>query len=381
MATVNQIYCRALRLSNMLQCPVGAVPMHKADQQEAIEQADEHSALFDLCRISETRYRRLFEAARDGVLIIDPVSRKITDANPFIKALLGYSHEELVGRELYEIGLLEDERASQDMFTELIRSGQVRYDNLPLENRTGSICEVEVVANVYDENGRPVIQCNIRDIAERKRREAHNKFLNAEVNHRTRNLLAVVQAIARQTSKHPIHASFLQRLTERIGGLAATQDLLVENEWKGVQLGELIKAQLAPFENLFGSRIRFDGQPARLNSVAAQGIGMALHELSTNAGKCGALSNSEGRVHISWQVVAKTSVFSMSWVEESGPFVVPPTQKGFCQIVIKDMIEASVRGTAEIQYKASGFSWRLQALSNYILEPMAAVALTDRYDK
>src|ERR1700679_770536 len=88
-------------------------------------------------RQSEIRYRRLFEAAHDGVLILNAVSRKITDANPFMSHLLGYRHEELLGKELWEIGLLKDEKASQAAFRELQKTGHVRYEDLPLESKWG----------------------------------------------------------------------------------------------------------------------------------------------------------------------------------------------------------------------------------------------------
>lgn len=120
---------------------------------------------------SEIRYRRLFEAAHDGVLILDSASRKIIDANPFMVNLLGYPHEELLGKELWEIGLLKDEQASHAAFRELQEKGQVRYEDLPLESKSGDKREVEIVANRYDEGGTQVIQCNIRDITERKRTE------------------------------------------------------------------------------------------------------------------------------------------------------------------------------------------------------------------
>ncbi len=125
----------------------------------------------DAVRRSETRYRRLFEAAHDGVLILDPGTRQITDANPFMTRLLDYPHDQLVGKELFEIGLLKDESASQEMFRKLKRKHEVRYEDLPLESKTGRHQEVEVVANLYQENGHAVIQCNIRDITVRKRAE------------------------------------------------------------------------------------------------------------------------------------------------------------------------------------------------------------------
>ncbi|MFA6289209.1 MAG: PAS domain S-box protein [Opitutaceae bacterium] len=122
-------------------------------------------------RVSEIRYRRLFEAAKDGVLLLDPGTCKITDANPFMTELLGYAHDQLVGKQLFEIGLLKDEIASRAMFENLKKSHQVRYENLPLERQSGRHQEVEVVANLYQENGQAVIQCNIRDITVRKKAE------------------------------------------------------------------------------------------------------------------------------------------------------------------------------------------------------------------
>jgi PAS domain S-box-containing protein len=120
---------------------------------------------------SEIRYRRLFEAAHDGVLILDADTRKIIDANPFMVHLLGYPLEELLGKELWEIGLLKDEQASHAAFREVQAKGQVRYEDLPLESKSDDKREVEIVANRYDEGGTQVIQCNIRDITERKRTE------------------------------------------------------------------------------------------------------------------------------------------------------------------------------------------------------------------
>jgi PAS domain S-box-containing protein len=110
----------------------------------------------------------LFEAARDGILLLDPTTRKITDANPFMSELLGYPHEELLGKELWEIGLLKDEAASREAFRELQANHYIRYEDLPLESKAGGRREVEFVSNLYQEDGRDVIQCNVRDITERK---------------------------------------------------------------------------------------------------------------------------------------------------------------------------------------------------------------------
>ena len=137
----------------------------------AVTDITQHKQAESKVRVSEIRYRRLFETAHDGILLLDPDTCKITDANPFMTKLLGYPHDQLVGKELFEIGLLKDENASQTMFQKLTRDHEVRYEDLPLESQQGRHQEVEVVANLYQENGRAVIQCNIRDITARKQAE------------------------------------------------------------------------------------------------------------------------------------------------------------------------------------------------------------------
>jgi PAS domain S-box-containing protein len=128
-------------------------------------------------RTSEIRYRRLFESARDGILILDAATRKITDVNPFMVKLLGYSRGQFLGKELWEIGLLEDAKTSRLAFRELKQNGYIRYEDLPLETKDGKRREVEFVSNVYDEGGHQVIQCNIRDITTRKQGEEEFKQL------------------------------------------------------------------------------------------------------------------------------------------------------------------------------------------------------------
>jgi len=118
---------------------------------------------------SERRFRRLFEAARDGVLLIDPNSRKIVEANPFMHVLLGYTRAELLGKELFELGPATDAAASRTAFVKLQEQGYVRYENLPLESKSGQLREVEFVSNVYREGTSNIIQCNVRDISARRK--------------------------------------------------------------------------------------------------------------------------------------------------------------------------------------------------------------------
>ncbi len=119
--------------------------------------------------VSELRYRRLFETAKDGILILNAETGMVDDVNPFLIALLGYSHEDLIGKAVWDLGFLKDAIASQDKFFELQRQEYVRYENLPLETADGRRLDVEFVSNVYLVDHKRVIQCNIRDITERKR--------------------------------------------------------------------------------------------------------------------------------------------------------------------------------------------------------------------
>ena len=156
--------------------------------------------------------------------------------------------------------------------------------------------------------------------------------------------------------------SALSRFSERVQALAASQDLLVEAEWRGVRLTELIRKQLAHFKGLIGSRIELRGPSLLLSASAAQTLGMAIHELATNAGKYGALSVSEGRVAIGWGVEgdgAGGETFTISWREQGGPPVAPPSREGFGSTVIGALAESSLDAKVELDFLKTGLSWRL----------------------
>jgi diguanylate cyclase (GGDEF)-like protein/PAS domain S-box-containing protein len=122
-------------------------------------------------KTSETRYRRLFESAQDGILILEADTGKIIDVNPYLVEMLGYSYKEFLGKQLWEIGLFEDIIANKVAFERLQKEKYIRYEHLPLKAKSGKHKDVEFVSNVYLSNGKDVIQCNIRDITERKRHE------------------------------------------------------------------------------------------------------------------------------------------------------------------------------------------------------------------
>ena len=149
-------------------------PKQKADMDEC-DQVD------DALKESEIRYRRLFESAKDGILILNATTGQITDVNPFLINLLGYSHEELLGKKLWEIGLFKDAEANRAAFKELQDKKYIRYEELPLQTKQGSHVEVEFVSNVYQANGKKVIQCNIRDVTGRKQAKLHLEKINEEL--------------------------------------------------------------------------------------------------------------------------------------------------------------------------------------------------------
>jgi PAS domain S-box-containing protein len=202
------------------------------------------------------------------------------------------------------------------------------------------------------------------DITERKRAEERQLLLMRELNHRTKNLLSVVQSIANQTvASNP--SDFAERFSRRIQALSANQDLLVRSEWRGVEIEALVRAQLAHFADLIGERIMIEGPHLSVTPSAAQSIGMALHELATNAGKYGSLSDDHGSVTIDWRV--DDGQFSIGWIEQDGPRVKPPKRRGFGSTIISAVAEASVGGEVELDYASTGVVWRLKCSASKAL--------------
>jgi PAS domain S-box-containing protein len=204
------------------------------------------------------------------------------------------------------------------------------------------------------------------DITERKRAEEEQQLSMRELSHRTKNLLSVVLSIANQTAGST-PSGFVERFSQRIRALAASLDLLVHSEWRGVEIEALVRAQLAHFADLIGDRIMIDGPPLSVTPSAAQSIGMALHELATNAGKYGSLSNDHGSVIIDWRL--DDDEFSIGWIEQHGPRVKPPKRRGFGSTIISTVVEHSVGGEVELAYAASGIVWRLKCSANKALNP------------
>jgi two-component sensor histidine kinase len=218
-----------------------------------------------------------------------------------------------------------------------------------------------VVARAPDGKAQRVANIVV-DITARKKAEEHVQMLMREVSHRSKNLLAVVQAIAGQTARSAQDLeNFQTSFGQRLQGLAASQDLLVQENWRGAPLADLARQQLVPFAEP-GPRLVIDGPDVMVTAAAAQSIGLALHELATNATKYGAWSLPAGKIALTWAFndeSADEHGLRLSWVESGGPSVSPPTRKGFGQTMVEDLVAQSVNGEVDIDYGPAGLRWSL----------------------
>ncbi len=314
-------------------------------------------------RASEARFRGIFEYAGTGIAITR-LNGRIQSCNPAFASMLGYSEDQLWQLDFRDLLYPEDR---EENLAEIRRLLAQEVPSFEILNRyvakDGKLVWVHKhVSLLRDAGGKPThILALVTDMTQRKRHEDRIHLLMREVNHRSKNMLTLVQAIARQTAASKPD-DFIERFGERIQALAASQDLLVKNAWKGVNLNELVRSQLAHFEDLIGTRIQIDGPPLLISAPAAQAIGMALHELATNAGKYGALSNAQGRVEIAWGAghEGADGTFAMSWSERGGPPVRPPSRQGFGSSVVGAMAEMSLNAKVDLDFLGTGLTWRLR---------------------
>lgn len=227
-------------------CRVGALGYVVKDQKlntmlvSVVQNALERAHATKLQSNSETRYRRLFESARDGILILDADTGEIEDANPFLVEILGYSLEEFIGRQLWEIGPFKDAGLSAAAFDELKENRYIRYENLPLETKDGRGVDVEFVSNIYMCDHREVIQCNIRDITVRKRKEMAVEESEAwyrALYESSKDGIVVVGLEGRIIEANPAYLDMLGYTIDEIRKL--TYEQLTPKKWHKVELGIL----------------------------------------------------------------------------------------------------------------------------------------------
>lgn len=226
---------------------------------------------------------------------------------------------------------------------------------------------------IGDARGNPILLLGTNlDITRRKEQEDHIRFLLREVSHRSKNLLAIIQAMATQTAKTSTnYEAFQARFSQRLQGIASSHDLLVNQNWMGVDLGILVRAHLRPFVEDRSGQLEIAGPRFLLKPEAAQSLGLALHELATNATKFGALSATGGKVQIAWAILPDTagSHFEFYWRENGGPRVSPPERKGFGHVVFERMIAQALKATVDVSYLEDGLVWSLKA-------PLGSVKVT-----
>lgn len=210
------------------------------------------------------------------------------------------------------------------------------------------------------------------DVTEHKRKDEQTSILLRELSHRSKNLLSVIESILRQSAKSAgAKEDFVARFSERLHALANAHDLLAGNNSLSVSMTDLIFSQVGHHWEPGQRRIAMSGLGVRLKPDAAQMIGMALHELSTNAAKYGALSNPAGRVSISWRIDPEDAgepAFELKWVERGGPPVAPPEHKGFGTTVIQRLAGQALKGSASLDYLPEGVVWTLRAAPSAVVD-------------
>lgn len=311
----------------------------------------------------------------DAIVSVD-FSDTILTWNSGAEQLFGYTAQEVLGRKA-DFLVAEDLIGERRMIMQrLMNDEAIEYQTRRLR-KDGQAIDVWI-------RGAPVRGLDgnlvggsliIRDITAQTQREAHIRFLMRELTHRSKNLLAVIQAMARQSlSLLTTPEEFVARFSERLSGLAGSHDLLSSDDWAGASLVQLIHSQLQHYGDLFGSRIFLQGPDLFLRPEAAQNIGIALHELSTNAAKFGALSVPGGTVTLAWKIVTdenKARRMQMRWEERRGPAVKPPSHKGFGHMVMDRITGQALGGTSQAQFAPEGVTWTLDVPAASVLREPA----------
>lgn len=335
--------------------------------------ADQCAATFDRLRLvrslqeTETRYRVALTAGRAGTWETD-YTTGIRTWSPEGMSLFGLDLIDGRGHvggenDEFTAALHPDDRHLTQYFRELEDKQDTFSAEYRVVRKDGSVLWLsgrgQVTARGADGKAGRMVSIMV-DITERKRTEEHIRFLMREISHRSKNLLSVIQAIAGQTVRTAgTVEEFETRFNQRLYGLAASHDVLVDQSWRGAPLTDLVRLQLAPFVESDSARLEIAGEEVTVTAQAAQALGLAFHELATNAVKHGALSTPRGRVKVAWRFDDEDDErpLRLAWVEEEGPPVTPPDRKGFGHIVLERVVANSVDGQTTMEFAPQGLRW------------------------
>lgn len=274
----------------------------------------------------------------------------------------GYGAEEIIGKPIM-ILIPPDYQKEEEAIIERIRRGQrVEPFETVRRRKHGSLIDVSLaISPVKNSRGKIIGASKIaRDITDRKRKEALIVNLANEAEHRTKNILATVQATVRLSHSNTPD-DLKRRIEGRINALAKVHTLLVETRWTGAQLHSLVTRELLPYLDGREERVRIIGPTVMLEPNCAQAIAILLHELATNAAKYGSLSAADGGVEITWSYTASGRL-SLRWTESGGPAVAPPTHRGFGTRIIENTIGGQPEGKVRFDWRAPGLTCEIALL-------------------
>src|SRR5690349_13498573 len=299
-------------------------------------------------------------ASSDDAIVSKDLNGIVTSWNRGAERLFGYSAAEMIGKSITLL-IPSDLQDEEPKILQRIRCGEriEHYDTVRLR-KDGSLVDISLsVSPVRDAHGTIVGASKIaRDITDRRRAQDRQNLLSREIQHRTKNLFAVVQAVvARSLADKQTLEEAKTAVLSRLQSLAQTHDLLVGKEWQGADILEVVQMEMSPY----AERTIIQGPHLFLHPKAAQNLALALHELATNAVKYGALSTPTGQVRISWGLerAAEHERFGFRWEECGGPPVEEPSQKGFGSVVLEHVMAEYLAARPELTYAAAGVVYEL----------------------
>ena len=331
------------------------------------EQVNAQAWELNQLRARFARYETALRGSQVTVYTQDRNLRYTSISNP----MLGRAIEDILGRTDAEILSSDAGAAMIAIKREVLSSGEAKRVEVPLEDTPGIRWHDLHIEPLRSDAGDVVgLTCASVDVTERKEGEAHLRLLLRELTHRSKNLLAVIQAMARQTARHTGSVeTFLTQFGARLQALAASHDLLIRESWYGASLGELVRSQLGVYLDGSAPQISIDGPAIAIKPEAAQSLGLALHELAVNAAKFGALSVPTGRVAITWSRLENVdgSAVELDWRERLGPKVKTRRRKGFGSIVIERNLARALDAKVDLEFDPDGLRCHIVIPGNQIL--------------